>query len=567
MNKNKKRSAVLCTVLSAVMTFTASGLPAAAEQFSDVNSGDWFADAVRYMVDTKIINGTSSATFEPDTNVTRAMFATMLWRYKGCPVVNYAMSFKDVAPDEYYAEAVRWASSEGIITGCDEVTFAPNDVIRREQAAAMLYRFAQTEGCDMSIGENTNILSYDDALSVSDYAVGAFQWATGFGVLSGRTDTTLNPLDTLTRAEAVQILYRYISSYMNARGDREVSDETENSHITCTAVSIDHHGHVTTDIAVRDFAMAGFMPGDIVTISVNGRQINAPYVTDYTDVDDDCPALLSRVDNEHISAVINMGSFAADYEVEVGSTISFTMFEKGGYEQELILRSSAIYTLDRHDYPSDEVFANFRGVAAGSIKPGVLYRSSSPINPIIGRNEYADKLCEAAGIKTVINLTDSDPEAAKKLDGYNGSYYSTLDVRYCQTGLQLGSDKFKSGLADVFRAIASAQKPILIHCQQGRDQTGIAAALIEALCGAGYEEITDDYMLSFVNFYNITPKSEQWQHIADGNIIPGLCRFAGVQTAQELEGVDFQSAARTYLKNTIGLTDSELDAVYAALCS
>ncbi|MGN0162706.1 MAG: S-layer homology domain-containing protein [Candidatus Ornithomonoglobus sp.] len=563
MCKNKR----LCAALTASMLLTGTVLPASAEEFTDVSSADWFCEAVEYMADLGVINGTGAGSFEPYTNVTRAMFAAMLWRYEGCPVVNYAMTFKDVAPDAYYTEAVRWAAAEGIITGYDEETFSPDDVINREQAAAMLYRFAEAEGCDMSIGENTNILSYDDIFSVSEYAVPAFEWTAGLGVMSGRTDTTLNPLDTLTRAEAAQILYLYREAYMNLRSDREVSNEPAEAQISGTVLSIDHHGHVTTDIEIRDFAMSGFMPGDIITISINGKTVNAPYVTDYTDVDDDFPAILSRVDNEHISAAINMGDFASEYNVEAGSVITFTMTEKGGYEQELVLRSSAIYTYDRQDYPSDEAFANFRAVTAGGIKPDTLYRSSSPINPIIGRNEYADKLCEAVGIKTVINLTDADETAAQALDGYNGSYYGTLDIHYCQIGLQLNSEQFKTELANVFRVIPEAETPILIHCQQGRDQTGLVMALIEALCGADYEEIIDDYMLSFENFYNIEYKSEQWQHIADGNIVPGLCRFAGVQTAEELESADLESAARAYLTNTIGLTDTELDAVYSMLCN
>ncbi|MGN1115684.1 MAG: S-layer homology domain-containing protein [Candidatus Ornithomonoglobus sp.] len=565
MNKNKRLCGTVCAALTASMLLTGISLPAAAEHFTDVNSADWFCDAVEYMADLEVINGTDTGIFEPYTNVTRSMFAAMLWRYEGCPTVNYAMPFKDIAPDAYYAEAVRWAAAEGIITGYDGETFSPDDVIKREQAAAMLYRFAETDGCDMSIGENTNILSYDDIFSVSEYAVSAFEWTVGLGVMSGRTDTTLNPLDTLTRAEAARILYLYRTACMNSLSDREASNDPEKAQISGSVISIDHHGHVTTDIEIRDFAMSGFMPGDIITISVNGKMVNAPYVTDYTDVDDDFPAILSRVDNEHISAAINMGDFASEYNVEAGSTITFTMAEKGGYEQELVLRSSAIYTYDRHDYPSDEAFANFRAVTAGGISPDVLYRSSSPINPVIGRNEYADKLCEAAGIRTVIDLTDAGETAAQALDGYNGSYYSTLNVYYCRIGLQLNSEQFKTELAHTFRAISEAETPILIHCQQGRDQTGLVMALIEALCGADYEEIIDDYMLSFENFYNIEYKSEQWQHIANGNIVPGLCRFAGVQTAEELENADLQGAARAYLTNIIGLTDAELDAVYSAL--
>ncbi|MGN0164515.1 MAG: S-layer homology domain-containing protein [Candidatus Ornithomonoglobus sp.] len=193
-------------------------------RFADVRQGDWFFEAVESMADLGVVNGVTDTAFEPQTEVTRAMFAAMLYRYEGEPQTDYAMTFKDVPADAYYTEAVRWAASAGIINGYDEDTFAPDDRITREQAAAILYRYAKTAGCDMSVGENTNILSYDDAFIISEYAIPALQWTAGFGVMSGRTDTTLNPLDNLTRAETAQVIYNYRTAYMNSRNEREVTE-------------------------------------------------------------------------------------------------------------------------------------------------------------------------------------------------------------------------------------------------------------------------------------------------------------------------------------------------------
>lgn len=115
-----------------------------------------------------------------------------------------------------------------------------------------------------------------------------------------------------------------------------------------------------------------------------------------------------------------MGNFSGTYGAEVGSYLEFTMAEKAGYLEEYEIRNiDSLRTNERDDYASDEVFANFRPVVMGDIPAGILYRSSSPVNPELGRNSYADKLAEAAGIKTVLNLADS-LEVLEAYEGYAG---------------------------------------------------------------------------------------------------------------------------------------------------
>ncbi|MBR1495933.1 MAG: S-layer homology domain-containing protein, partial [Acidaminococcaceae bacterium] len=107
------------------------------------------------------------------------------------------------------AEAIRWANSEGLMDGYGNDRFGPNDTMTREQLVTVMYRYAQRKGIDVSVGEDTNILSYDDALDVSEWAASAMQWAVGSGLISGRTSSTLNPKDTATRAEIATIMMRY----------------------------------------------------------------------------------------------------------------------------------------------------------------------------------------------------------------------------------------------------------------------------------------------------------------------------------------------------------------------
>ena len=176
--------------------------------FRDVRPEDWFYDDVRYVYESGLMNGTAEGLFSPDLFTSRAMLVTVLWRLSGSPVVNYYMPFADVDQAAWYAEAVRWAASCGIIAGYDNGNFGPNDPITREQLAAILYRCAAYRQEDTSIGADTNILSFTDAVSVSEYAVPALQWACGAGILQG-ADGALLPTHPATRAQTAAILHRF----------------------------------------------------------------------------------------------------------------------------------------------------------------------------------------------------------------------------------------------------------------------------------------------------------------------------------------------------------------------
>ena len=144
-----------------------------------------------------------------DKAVTRAEAIVALWNMEGSPASDFAMKFDDVSAEAPYAEAIRWAAAVKIVNGCSESSFAPDDVLTREQLAAILWRYAKSENIDVSIGENTNILSYEDVFSVSDYAIPAFQWTCGSGVLSGNTVSTLAPKNAVNESQLEEALFRY----------------------------------------------------------------------------------------------------------------------------------------------------------------------------------------------------------------------------------------------------------------------------------------------------------------------------------------------------------------------
>ena len=177
--------------------------------FTDVEIGSWYEEAVAYTVKNNLFKGVSETEFAPDSSMTRAMLVTVLWRLEENPTVNYALSFKDVASEEWYTEAIRWAASENIAVGYSSDEFGADDFITREQTATILYRYVKYKEPDISIGENTGILSYKDFDEISEYAIPAMQWANGSGLINGETASTLNPMNKATRAQVAVIFMRF----------------------------------------------------------------------------------------------------------------------------------------------------------------------------------------------------------------------------------------------------------------------------------------------------------------------------------------------------------------------
>lgn len=175
--------------------------------FTDVAADAWYADAVQYVYENGLMSGTSETTFSPDLTTTRGMIVTILYRMENEPTVTSTTAFTDVASDQYYANAVAWAAQNGIVSGTTATTFAPNAAITREQMAAILYRYAQFKGYDVSVKADLSV--YTDAASVGAYATDAMAWANGAQLITGTSATTLTPAGQATRAQVATILMRF----------------------------------------------------------------------------------------------------------------------------------------------------------------------------------------------------------------------------------------------------------------------------------------------------------------------------------------------------------------------
>ena len=187
--------------------------------FTDAVPSAWYHDGVHYCIENGLMQGVSTAKFLPDGSTTRAQLVTILWRLEGSPEPAGTVSFGDIADGAWYAKAVRWAAGSGVVKGYDNGNIGPDDAVTREQMVTILYRFAQHKGYDVSAGEDTNILSFNDALTVSEYAIPAMQWACGSGMVSGiaqEGEMFLAPKDTTTRAQIATLMMRFQGIFTTA---------------------------------------------------------------------------------------------------------------------------------------------------------------------------------------------------------------------------------------------------------------------------------------------------------------------------------------------------------------
>ena len=179
--------------------------------FTDVKESDWYYATVKYVSENGIFNGMTETTFVPSSPLTRAMLVTVLYRSAGSPRIESDSKFSDVGITDWYGAAVIWASENGIVNGISETEFAPNNNITREQIATIVYRYAKSKGYDVAQG-GMAVREYEDYETISSWAGEAMQWAVNTKLITGKTETTVNPLDNATRAEAATIIMRFIEA-------------------------------------------------------------------------------------------------------------------------------------------------------------------------------------------------------------------------------------------------------------------------------------------------------------------------------------------------------------------
>ena len=332
-----------------------------------------------------------------------------------------------------------------------------------------------------------------------------------------------------------------------------------------------YSGNLYLDFPADSF-LTKFELGDIVTVAINGYDtLELPVAEASGDVPiawfmlsaiSGSDKLLLTMHNGQLAEVLGITDVKKPIEVIV------SMKEKGGFKFGLEMRNVQYLDVYVENYPtlSIEEFANFREVHTTGMGKNKLYRSSSPIDPCLGRNLKADSLAKEAGVATFINLADAE-EYAIAFNGFDSSYYSTKDAIFLALPVEFFSKPFEEGLAKGFRYMIEHDGPYLVHCTYGMDRTGFTIAILEALMGATTEEIQTDYAKTFSNYYYVTDGkqiilNEQQVDFFKAVVLRNLkavYRAEGVNIP-DTDNIDWASATAKYLE-TFGLTTEEISAL------
>lgn len=176
--------------------------------FTDVNNGDWFLAAVQYVYENDRMAGTSSTTFQPEVNLTRAMAAQVLYNLEGQPAVTGDTTFTDAAAaGDWAVKAITWAEQTGVVAGIGDGLFDPTANVTREEFAQMMYNYASYKEYDLTL--EGDLSQFEDASAISGWAETAMSWANGSGLINGHDDGTIDPQGTTTRAQAASILMNF----------------------------------------------------------------------------------------------------------------------------------------------------------------------------------------------------------------------------------------------------------------------------------------------------------------------------------------------------------------------
>lgn len=211
----KKRLISLILVICLAFALLTMASAANVAPFTDVDSEDWYAGAVKAMYEGEIMLGTSDTTFSPMDDLSRGMVVTVLYRLCGASETVYNGAFSDVADGKWYSDAVSWASENAIVKGYPDGTFAPNKLVTRQELATILYRFCAYIGGDAA--DTAPIPdTYTDADSIGSWAEDAMAWAIHVGLIQGMSDAQLDPNGTANRAQCAVLLQRFMALYGNA---------------------------------------------------------------------------------------------------------------------------------------------------------------------------------------------------------------------------------------------------------------------------------------------------------------------------------------------------------------
>lgn len=359
-------------------------------------------------------------------------------------------------------------------------------------------------------------------------------------------------------------------------GPRPADEGTPPQEIAVKDLALIHEpefGSVYIKMTIEDFNALGFAYGDGVTVAFsNGYTLEGlPYYNGYY-TQNGHPLLIAYPGYDYVKAAINNGDDLWEVAGLAETDTASVRLEKSGAFADIQSARDIHYTDERANYDSDAIFANFRSVRAGRILPDTLFRSASPCDNQHKRATFVSALSEQAGVKYIVDLADTEEkiEGYIAAEGFDCDYFLSLynadAVIPLALNMNFGSEAFAQKIVRGLTAMAEHEGPYLVHCTEGKDRTGFVCMLLEALCGATYEEIVNDYMITYDNYYKINPAADNARYtvIVENVLDPMIRSMLGDETA-DLTAADLADGAAKFLLNA-GMPQETIDALTSRLC-
>lgn len=344
--------------------------------------------------------------------------------------------------------------------------------------------------------------------------------------------------------------------------------QEEHGSVSFSIMEDTEFGGVIIDASQDEFARLGADFGDSIDVRFSNGYVleDIPYFNGYYGRFNH-PAVVNYPGAAIYVALCSGDSMWELSGCAAGDSITLTVREKGKYLDRQNAMAS-VYVDDRDAFDSDETFANFRPMVGGNLAENMFFRGASPVDNLHRRADTADNLVMENGIAYILNLSDKKEKFENYLTGedfssdYTAKLYENGNISLLGLGASYRSDAYRESLADGLRDMMHHEGPYYIHCTEGKDRTGFVCLLLEALAGASYEEIEQDYMKTYDNYYGITQKSDgaKYDALKELRLYDMLWWLAGLPDGTDLAGMSFKEAAENYLFSA-GMTADEVTAL------
>lgn len=321
------------------------------------------------------------------------------------------------------------------------------------------------------------------------------------------------------------------------------------------------------DFTKADMEKAGFTLGDLISITLDDKTFVMPYYDGYFTHSGEF-LLVAYPTYPSICFTASSTGLPMELRGLVGHAVTVRMKEKGGC-LDVQTAMSMTYSNDRNDYKtlSDAQFANARTVSVGNIVSGVLHRCSTPFTNVINRANYVSEYLESEKVATVLNLADTEEiMLTYDMPTYSRTLWDAGNVILCPLKADPTADDYNKRLIAALKELPSRPAPYVVHCMEGKDRTGYVCALLEGLCGATYEEIVNDYLITYDNYYGVIPQKDRdvCNTLLSLKLNPCLMYYAGINDEAQLTNIDYAKAFSNYLLSH-GMSRQQIDALIRAL--